>query len=1177
MKLGDLGNVVFRLWVVVVAMVVMSQIGVVSASTTTYYVSPSGSDSNPGIKDKPFKTFAKAEGMLRPGDTLRLLPGVYSETLRVRYAQSTADQPITITSDSARAVIDMQNASERGIIVATPHVNISNIEVRNSHDICVLISEDDVHLDNMLVHHCDSHGVVLEANNLSIRNSTVHHAVLENQSRATNGGWGSAIKIRGEHVEVIDNRVYKNYGEGIGVRSRHVLVEGNTVYDNYSVNIYVDNTFDIKINGNFVYCTGDREFFRDGECATGVGISEEYFAGWGSNLGEVTITNNVVAFGSGNLSYFGHETGITEPGVKGGVIAHNVFWGSAGKTIYFVDEPYTRNVIFANNIVYNADGLHADFNGTNGLTVVNNFWAGNPTLLNNAQSAGDLTGNVGFATTPSLDPNSFRLGSKSRAINAGYNAGIAVDYYGKARDSQPDMGMHEYDGVAPPPPSPSPSPSPTATHTPTATPTATAAPPPAPTLVAPVDGLLTSDRTPTFDWTDVPGVVRYNIMVDDDPAFGSPRVNVNRTASTYTPNLTPLADGMWYWKVRTLGAAGNWGNWSSVWDMTIDTTRPGRPTATAPANAGTINTRTPIFRWTNPGDAASYHIQMDINSFFRSANKIDGYSNSTRWTSAPLTDGKWFWRVQAIDAAGNVGAWSVVSNIFIDAVVTPVPTVVSPANRLLTKDAVHAFDWTDEVGVKRYNIQVDNEPTFAAPYRINANPVASEFRNGALPLGSGTWYWRVRAQGTDNIWGEYSGYRTLVIDIVRPDRPTPTSPAANAVVNDATPLFQWTAVGDAASYILQIDKNVFFASPDRVTYPGIGTNQHAIPAGLYDGAWFWRVAAVDAAGNQSAWSANSKVFVDAVVMTVPTPVSPTNGLLTKDAVHTFDWTDKTGVKRYNIQVNSAVDFTGAMRVNANPVASEFRNGARPLGSGTWYWRVRAQGTDNIWGAWSMVWSINVDRIKPTRPTLLSPANNTTTSDNTPTFEWNAVADADVVGYILQIDKNYFFASPERIQHEVAGTSYTPGELVDRRWFWRVAAVDAVGNQSAWSAFWSVIVNTTASPSAQVIESDSPQVQREGQWQRYTLSGGSYLASSGASAAISLTFTGSQIEVVYAKHSTLGTFAIKVDGQVVQTINSRTPNAMALARVTIPVTPGEHTVRVVSMKGTVVIDAFVITP
>jgi hypothetical protein len=83
-----------------------------------------------------------------------------------------------------------------------------------------------------------------------------------------------------------------------------------------------------------------------------------------------------------------------------------------------------------------------------------------------------------------------------------------------------------------------------------------------------------------------------------------------------------------------------------------------------------------------------------------------------------LVDGLWFWRVAAVDAAGNQSAWSSVGRVLFDAVPTPIPTLSEPANNLLTKDAVFTFMWSNEADVKRYNIQVDNESSFTAPYRM---------------------------------------------------------------------------------------------------------------------------------------------------------------------------------------------------------------------------------------------------------------------------------------------------------------------------------------------------------------------------------------------------------------------------------------------------------------------------
>ena len=51
------------------------------AAPVTYYVSPTGSDSNPGILSQPFATINHGVKVLKPGDTLYIRGGTYAETL----------------------------------------------------------------------------------------------------------------------------------------------------------------------------------------------------------------------------------------------------------------------------------------------------------------------------------------------------------------------------------------------------------------------------------------------------------------------------------------------------------------------------------------------------------------------------------------------------------------------------------------------------------------------------------------------------------------------------------------------------------------------------------------------------------------------------------------------------------------------------------------------------------------------------------------------------------------------------------------------------------------------------------------------------------------------------------------------------------------------------------------
>jgi hypothetical protein len=75
---------------------------------TTYYISPTGSDTNSGTSETaPLATFNKAWEYLYPGDTLILLDGVYRQRLNPNKRNGTATAPVTIRAkNDGLAIID---------------------------------------------------------------------------------------------------------------------------------------------------------------------------------------------------------------------------------------------------------------------------------------------------------------------------------------------------------------------------------------------------------------------------------------------------------------------------------------------------------------------------------------------------------------------------------------------------------------------------------------------------------------------------------------------------------------------------------------------------------------------------------------------------------------------------------------------------------------------------------------------------------------------------------------------------------------------------------------------------------------------------------------------------------------------------------------------------------------
>jgi hypothetical protein len=101
------------------------------------------------------------------------------------------------------------------------------------------------------------------------------------------------------------------------------------------------------------------------------------------------------------------------------------------------------------------------------------------------------------------------------------------------------------------------------------------------------------------------------------------------------------------------------------------------------------------------------------------------------------------------------------------------------------------------------------------------------------------------------------------------------------------------------------------------------------------------------------------------------------------------------------------------------------------------------------------------------------------------------------------------------------------------------------------------------------------VSRRGTWTAFetaAASGGSYVYSSGsAEDRLALSFRGAELNVRYVQHPALGSFALEVDGVVLQVVDSRGPEGFA--EVSLGLGPGTHTAWLSPVTGTIAFDAF----
>ncbi|MBI2930505.1 MAG: hypothetical protein HYY16_02545, partial [Planctomycetes bacterium] len=167
-------------------------------------------------------------------------------------------------------------------------------------------------------------------------------------------------------------------------------------------------------------------------------------------------------------------------------------------------------------------------------------------------------------------------------------------------------------------------------------------------------------------------------------------------------------------------------------------------------------------------------------------------------------------------------------------------------------------NWTGftdpESGIFSYEWAIGTSPgaTDIQPF-VSVGTVTSG-ANGSLSLAAGlTYYVTVRATNGSGLVSTRSS-DGVTVDTVSPGSPTLLTPPDGTSVNAATGVyFDWTAVGGAVSYRFQLDNEPSFSGPlvlDIVT-DSIDFNSSVLPVGTY----YWRVSAVDGAGNESSPSA----------------------------------------------------------------------------------------------------------------------------------------------------------------------------------------------------------------------------------------------------------------------------------------------------------------------------------
>jgi hypothetical protein len=182
-------------------------------------------------------------------------------------------------------------------------------------------------------------------------------------------------------------------------------------------------------------------------------------------------------------------------------------------------------------------------------------------------------------------------------------------------------------------------------------------------LNSPANKSYSTNQKPTFSWAiAASGTLNYEIQVDTSKDFNVTPLTLDKkqiTSTSFTPS-NPFPYGIYYWRVRINPSIGNANNWTPVWSFIITPPLPKAPVLSTPAAGFLFYDNSPSLVWkTVTGTFSNYEVQISSSTGFLVITQ-DAIirKGTTAYNAKALQNGKYYWRVRAVNYLGVSGPWS---------------------------------------------------------------------------------------------------------------------------------------------------------------------------------------------------------------------------------------------------------------------------------------------------------------------------------------------------------------------------------------------------------------------------------------------------------------------------------------------------------------------------------------
>lgn len=424
------------------------------------------------------------------------------------------------------------------------------------------------------------------------------------------------------------------------------------------------------------------------------------------------------------------------------------------------------------------------------------------------------------------------------------------------------------------------------------------------------------------------------------------------------------------------------------------------------------------------------------------------------WQAASPTTTRWTGLEFLQAGAPAVALWTSIQSLsgVVSAPIYP-PVLYTPENAANTNDNTPTFSWGTSQPVDAFELQVYNDGDFSSPEVSVVIAENSYTPSSSLP--DNQYWWRVRCRRT-GVFSPWSEVRVLRIDTLPPAAPSLQDPADGIVVNDPTPLLRWTRPLENSlplTYNLRISTSPYFEPANIVLDLWVGDNAYEVSGLQENVTYYWKVCARDNAGNVGSFPTAWRFKIDTLPPAAPVIISPENGGWAAPAA-VLKWqavAENSPPVLYRVEISDFPDFLNLVRVAE--VYDNYWTVSPPLPVSSYYWRVRARDNALNWGSWSSVYWFKVDN-DPPLATLLSPENEAHVQAGSPVifrFTGDDGTGSGVGSYTVQISQDPSFTQVY-IEVTVSENSFTT-TLPQGTLYWRVRAIDRVGNIGTWSNFW----------------------------------------------------------------------------------------------------------------------------